>query len=543
MKVSQKKGLVIRGELGKIIVRQKAGAEIELGELVVVESGKQKIIMEVVDLLYASQLSEQNIELVSGLELEQEEQEEQEGLEKEFVQTEESDIMLHETELRNYTLAELKGIITIDEKGIRPCKSLPAFLSPVREITEKDVAFITTPKNPLFFGKLRSGSKTLDVSISLSGKEVLSHHILIAATTGKGKSNLTAVMLWTATEKDYCGILVLDPHDEYYGKGSENIGLKDHPMKEKISYYTQKDAPVGAKTLKIHLSLMKPQHFAGVVQWSDPQEQALYAYYREFGKNWIEQIIMNAALQRMGSFNEATIAVVRRRLLYILDLDWNGQQLSCQGVFDINAGMTTVNDIANELEQAKTVIIDTSHFKGVTELLIGSLISTEILQRYQQYKRQNILKNKPIICIVIEEAPRVLGKEVLDKGSNIFSTIAREGRKFQVGLCAITQLPSLIPREILANMNTKIILGTEMAAERQALIESAAQDLSQENRNIASLDKGEAIITSNFARFATPIKIPFFEEYAKEDIEKNKKNRKEPRETREETFAFEGIKF
>ncbi|MDP7180782.1 MAG: ATP-binding protein, partial [Candidatus Woesearchaeota archaeon] len=99
---------------------------------------------------------------------------------------------------------------------------------------------------------------------------------------------------------------------------------------------------------------------------------------------------------------------------------------------------------------------------------------------------------------------------------NIFSTIAREGRKFKVGLTAITQLPSLIPRQILANMNTKIILGIEMKPERQAIIDSASQDLSDDDRNIASLDVGEALITSNFSRFAMPISIPFFEDVVRE---------------------------
>ena len=124
-----------------------------------------------------------------------------------------------------------------------------------------------------------------------------------------------------------------------------------------------------------------------------------------------------------------------------------------------------------------------------------------------------------MISIVLEEAPRVLGKDVLEKGSNIFSTIAREGRKFKVGLIAITQLPSLIPRDILANMNTKIILGTEMVQERQAIIDSASQDLSSDSRNIASLDKGECIVSSNFAKFAIPIKVPFFDDFAKKDVQ------------------------
>jgi hypothetical protein len=118
------------------------------------------------------------------------------------------------------------------------------------------------------------------------------------------------------------------------------------------------------------------------------------------------------------------------------------------------------------------------------------------------------LKERPVISIILEEAPRVLNAE----SQNVFSTIAREGRKFKVGLTAITQLPSLIPRDILANINTKIILGTEMKPERQALIESSAQDLSEDDRHIASLDKGEAIITSTFVPFAVPLKIPLFEE-------------------------------
>ena len=50
-----------------------------------------------------------------------------------------------------------------------------------------------------------------------------------------------------------------------------------------------------------------------------------------------------------------------------------------------------------------------------------------------------------------------------------------------------------------------------MVQERQAIIDSASQDLSTDSRNIASLDKGECIVSSNFAKFAIPIKVPFSE--------------------------------
>ena len=179
------------------------------------------------------------------------------------------------------------------------------------------------------------------------------------------------------------------------------------------------------------------------------------------------------------------------------------------------AGENTIVEMCSELEQGKTVIIDTSYFSGSLEIMIGSIVTSEIFQRYKYYKRTGQLDFKPVVSIVLEEAPRVLGKKILENGSNIFDTIAREGRKFKVGLIAITQLPSEIPKNILANMNTKIILGIEMNSERQAVIESSPQDLSQDNRTIASLDKGEALVTSTFTRFAVPIKVPLFKEFAK----------------------------
>ena len=192
------------------------------------------------------------------------------------------------------------------------------------------------------------------------------------------------------------------------------------------------------------------------------------------------------------------------------------------GIFDIVAGENTIADICRDLEQGKIVIVDTSYFSGAVEILIGSLITNEIFERYKYYKRMGQLDDKPVVSIVLEEALRVLGKNVLEQGSNVFDTIARKRRKFKVGLIAITQLPSEIPKPILANMNTKIILGIEMGSERQAVIESSPQDLSQDNRNIASLDIGEALVTSVFTKFAVPVKVPLFKEFARQSMAKNK---------------------
>ena len=496
------KAQVISGEFGRILARQKAGQKLELGELLITESGDSKILMQVFDLMYGSQISQQNLELISGLSLE-----------------ENADTEFYDKNLRNYMLARLKNLVTVKNNNASISKIMPSFFSSVREIAKEDLSFLTKPKNPLFIGNLRSGSKMLDVPIYLEGGQVLSHHMLISGTTGRGKSNLISNILWNIIEQDYCGILVLDPHDEYYGRNK--IGLKDHPKNDKVVYYTPKSPPAGAKTLKINLQMIKPNHFDGVVDFSDPQKQALILYYKYFGTNWIKNILFERKIEGVA-FMEQTISVVKRKLLYLLDLEIAGENIITKGIFELNAGINTIPDICRELEDGKTVIIDTSSFSGAVEILIGSLAATELFHNYKYYKMSGTLDEKPVISVILEEAPRVLGKEALEHGHNIFSTIAREGRKFKVGLTAITQLPSLIPRDILANMNTKIILGIEMKPERTAIIESASQDLSDDDRTIASLDIGEALISSNFAKFAIPIRIPDFEDAVKKYLENKK---------------------
>ena len=426
-------------------------------------------------------------------------------------------INFYEPHLRNYTVAHLKSILSISNSNeAKSAKGLPSFFSTVSEIEADDVSFLQKPKHAFVVGNLRSGSKTLNVPIYLDTREVLSHHVLIPATTGKGKSNLMYTMLWNLLPESVCASLVFDPHDEYYGRNSTNGigGLKDHPQwEERGSYYTTTSPPPGALSLKLNLKHITPRHFSGAVDFSTPQAELMQLYHNMFGDEWIRALLLKQKYEEVAKkFMDGTYAVVNRRLSQLLDLDVANDEIIERGIYSFNAGESTLQDIAKKLSDAKTVIIDSSTLSGRAEIFLSSLITTAVFDTWRSYRKQGILSQKPVVSIVLEEAPRVLGKEVLEKGPNIFATIAREGRKFGVGLVAITQLPSLIPKDILANMNTKIILGIEMATERTAVIESAAQDLSDDARAIASLDKGEAIVTSNFTRFAIPIRIPLFAE-------------------------------
>ncbi len=473
-------GQIIDGNFGEIIVRQKSGREIELGDLFVAENGNEKIILEAFDLVYGSQIGPVYRELISGMHLE--------GYEN---------LELMDQQIANYTLAKLKALVTIENGIAKTTKRLPQFFSSIRQISEDDVRFLSD-EDGFFVGDMRSGSKKLEVTIKIS-KNALKHHILIPATTGRGKSNLVKVMASSLLKQDSCSLLILDPHDEYYGRNA--AGLKD--VSDKVIYYSL-SPPTGARSLIINISNLRPWHFEGVIDLSPAQIEAMHYYYNMHKEKWIERLFMDE-IEKRFVIKPETISVLRRKFT-LLGIREAGSAIEAKGVFSTAAGAATIGAICSELESGRSVIIDTSLLSGDLELLAGSMIARELFNNYRRYKTENSLSRKPIISIVIEEAPRVL-----INNQSIFSTIAREGRKFNIGLIAITQLPSQIPKDILANINTKIILGIELAAERTSIIESASQDLSKDDRNIASLDVGEAIITSNFTKFAVPVKIPLFE--------------------------------
>ncbi len=521
--LGQKIGSFISGSFVRLILRQKSDQEFELGQLFVAGNSMQDYsIYQIKDLYFGSQIPEASLELMAGY-----------GLEKG-----KTDLKIYEPELRNYVLAQARELITIKKDNstgkytLTLPKRLPSFFSDVYNLEKQHLEFFAEEQvdSPINLGKVRSGSNTLDVEVKVDAQEVLKHHVLIPATTGRGKSNLVKTILFDIMENEKCGKLVFDPHNEYFGSVKQK-GLKDHPKStDLLHYYTVRSVPAGGYNLKFNLNLLHPSHIIGTINLSHPQIDAIILYYRLNGNNWIQAIfsddtsIYNIPQEGVAS---STLNVIRRKLGLLLHLntDEDGNLIE-EGIYSAAGYEQILNEIIKALKAGKTVIIDTSLFEGAEEIFIASIIVESIFNEYKRLKYNDELQNNPVITIVIEEAPRVIGKKVLDVSDNIFGKIAREGRKFQIGLIAITQLPSIIEREILANMNTKIILGNEMGPERKALIDSAAQDLSDDYQTIGSLDKGEAIITSNFTKFAIPVRIPLFEDFIKTKIfeQKSKSN-------------------
>jgi DNA helicase HerA-like ATPase len=508
-------GQIVGGNNKNLVLREKKGVGLEMGDLVAIDDIERRYIYMVSALEYGSLISEERLFDSSGTILENI---------KPNVEIPDKDLRLFRKVTIN-PLIEVRKVAVGVEKGVS-VKSIPTFLSKVRGIQKEDFSFLDRPKTPIFFGRIRSGSKVLDMDYLLDGEKVISHHALISAQTGRGKSNLVKVMLWESMKHENLGILVFDVHNEYFGVANTK-GLKDHPQASRCLSYFSKDPPPGQKKLVANLKSIVPEDLVGVVSTTEAQEGAMQFFYNKHRKDWIREIMtedeeMEAILEKKG-IQTATIRALRRKLRNVFGIIYgesNGLPTCSGDVFDMETrGETTVKDMADLMEQGRVVLIDGSSIPDDAGLIITGAVMRTLFMRYEGYRDQGSLGAKPQVGVVLEEAPRVLDEA---RAGNIFGRIAREGRKFKIGLIAVTQMVSVIPTEILANIGTKVIMGSELAMERKRLIESASQDLTAYDQLIAGLDKGEAIISSIFSKFPVPIQVPLFEEVAKGGIEGKK---------------------
>ncbi|KKN21256.1 hypothetical protein LCGC14_0927280, partial [marine sediment metagenome] len=282
IELGNKIGSFVSGSFAKLILRQKSNKEFEIGELIVAgNSMNEYSIFQIKDLFYGSQIPDSSLELMAGY-----------GLERDR-----SNLKIYEPELRNYVLAHARELISIKKNEVSEKyeltipKKLPKFFSDIYELEQSHLQFFKEEEieTPLNLGKVRSGSKVLDINVKVDATEVLKHHILIPAATGRGKSNLVKTILYDLLENDKCGKLVFDPHNEYFGTTTQK-GLRDHPKSDKfLEYYTIRGTS-GSFELKFNMNLINPAHIMGSISLTDAQKQAIVVFYRKDRNNWIQDI-------------------------------------------------------------------------------------------------------------------------------------------------------------------------------------------------------------------------------------------------------------
>ncbi len=477
--------------------RTEPEADVNVGEILVVEGNERKLFIRVTDLIYGAEASDESWpERTAGNMIRQDKRGEE--------------FPIHDRDKRLYTV----GIATplgFDASGeFKKAKTIPLHFSRVRRISEEEFDFLGKFTGDLHVGSLRSGEKIIEgLDVGIEGKDTPSH-VGVFATTGMGKSNLMKVLAASVMRHGGYGMLILDPHGEYYDGGGEGgrLGLKDLKIsEERLTVYSSRPLNGDYNRIVLSSSEIDYRDVMNIYEFSQAQKDALVSTKRVYHDDWIVQINARSSRDIYEDLNretfESTISVIKRRL----------RSLFSSGIITSDRGQSITARIIRDLMDRKVVLVDTSNMFEAEELLVSTVITRAVFQHNKEaYGNAESFAEVPPMLLALEEAQRVLG---MSKG-NIFSQIAREGRKFRTGLCAVSQQPKLISNEVISQFNTLFIMGLADRRDREILKDSARQDIGQLDNEIQMLMPGEGLITSPKSPFALPVKIYLFEEMVTE---------------------------
>jgi len=175
------------------------------------------------------------------------------------------------------------------------------------------------------------------------------------------------------------------------------------------------------------------------------------------------------------------------------------------GIFETEG--TPIEEIAavNQL----TVLDLSDSDERLSETIIAVLCRKIFDARKQYVKDGEGGFNTPAF-IIVEEAHNFAPRSTEERqiiSRNILKRIAREGRKFGVGLCIVSQRPSKLDSDVLSQCNTQIIMKIVNPADQEYIRQSVESVTEDVVKDLPALARGEAIISGSAINLSVPVKI------------------------------------
>lgn len=220
------------------------------------------------------------------------------------------------------------------------------------------------------------------------------------------------------------------------------------------------------------------------------------------------QNILEQAFRRIFSVDPKNSPphVDKDRVVHVLDrfqdlMDYYGDSLDPYIPGDIERivppGKVTIMDLSRLDDHAADAVV--SHY-------MRRLLRARINFVRQAFSPLREVYRSPVL-MVVEEAHVLIPKDDSRLTKNWASRIAREGRKFGVGLVIVSQRPKNLDPDVLSQTNNKMIL--RIVEPRDiAYVQAASEELSEDLASmLPSLNTGEALVMGSMARLPAVVKI------------------------------------
>ena len=330
------------------------------------------------------------------------------------------------------------------------------------------------------------------VPVYVDVNKMVSRHLAILAITGAGKSNTVAVIA-DGIARLGGAVLIFDMHSEYTTAefwGGVNV--------------------IEAKINPVELSVGEFLRLLNIDQSSFKQERYFRMALKEVRRRLLSGAIhphqlLDVLCRMLEDYAESDrYRADRSSIMSVVN--------KVEGLLDRYAHILDyyAPDVVSQLELGRVNVVDLGHVDEDAADVVVSHTLSKLLSGRKNYVSGGDGLAFPVF-VVLEEAHILAPKGRATLSKYWISRVAREGRKFGVGLCLVSQRPKALDPDALSQMNNMIVLKLVEPSD-QRYVQEASEVLSEDLvEQLPSLNVGEAVVLGMMVRVPALVKIDKFE--------------------------------
>ncbi len=383
---------------------------------------------------------------------------------------------------------------------LKKCKAIIPALPPepgtqVFEAYPEDLRTIFAPEGPQWL-KIGTLLRNTEVEARINIDKVVSRHLAVLAMTGMGKSNLVS-MLAKEVGRVNGTMVIFDYHDDY---STLEMGRCINLMPAKINP-RMLPADKLAEVIEIQENATNQIHVVRQALTESVRQRKGDDFWDMLAEGVREVGAEDKIYREAAAKVEDKIDYVRKKFSGILD----------PGMADplalIKNGKINIINLVELTEKQANVSV--SYY--LEELLDDRKRATRQAKvKSSSLSSQQDMKSPPRftapVLVVIEEAHIFIPKDEKTETKHFASKVAREGRKFGLGLVIVSQRPRSIDANILSQMGSLAVMRM-IQQDDQMQVSSASEALSRDLIDqLPSLNPGEAVFAGQWVNLPAFVK-------------------------------------
>jgi DNA helicase HerA-like ATPase len=387
------------------------------------------------------------------------------------------------------------------------------------------------------------------------GEPAVFRHALVAGSTGKGKTHFTKnVLRQFVSEKRYpirhhdtgeeqqrrLNLVIIDPENEYWEMRDDNEAVvNDDSIQRELRRHGINHG--GVNDLEVFIpqvagtnapSTMESRELSIPFEIVQGRPEMLMPYTpTEVTRGAIEDCISAyfSCFDTQGGYPERNVErpTYLDFLTFLNEHDDDGSRLRSENdigggtwsavnrrvdrdtfrqVFD--QGTDFLPDISDEVfREGQVTVIPTSHLNGGKEsLTVLSVLSYIIENKIDDYQVDAAVRNTPML-VAIDEAHNYFATADDLREAYILRrarVAVKQGRKYKLGLCLITQNPDDVDDDVIKQINTNVFLG--LKAE---VVDSVSSIPAEFKKDLPNFGKGQAVVKAPDVEGVEVVGLPY----------------------------------